>query len=120
MAPRQEREPGGVAPHLLHQLLHQDELAAPLGHAHGLAFAQERDQLHDDHVEGFRGMSERFHGRPPRAQRVLVAVEKERAGGAPSRRRRAFGGVRLAAAGGDECGRRARGRGTERVQERPA
>ena len=61
---REKREARRVAPDLLEQLLHQDELAAPLGHADGLAVAQQRHELHDEHVEAL-GRVARARASPP-------------------------------------------------------
>ena len=54
VAPGEEREARGVAPDLLQELLHQHEFPPALGHAHGLAVAQERHELHDQDVEAPR------------------------------------------------------------------
>ena len=73
---RQEREAGGVAADLLEQLLHQHELAAPLGHAHGLAVAQQGHQLHDQDLECLGRMAERLH-RGAHARHVAVVIGTE-------------------------------------------
>ena len=46
VAAGEEGEARGVPSHLLEQLLHEHELTAALGHAHGLSVAQQGHQLH--------------------------------------------------------------------------
>ena len=76
VAPREKREARGVAPHFLQQLLHQDELAAALGHAHRLAVTQQRHELDDQRLERIERVAERGHRRA-HARHVAVVVGAE-------------------------------------------
>ena len=84
MPPGEEREARRVPPDLLHQLLHQHELAPPLGHAHRLAVAQQGHELDDEHVEGLRRVPEGLH-RGAQAEDVAVVVGAEEVDHVPAR-----------------------------------
>src|SRR2546429_30823 len=68
LSPREEGEARGVAADLLEQLLHQHELAATLGHAHGLAVTQEGHELNDQHLERVGRSEERRVGKECRSR----------------------------------------------------
>ena len=76
VSPREEGEARGVAADLLEQLLHQHELAATLGHAHGLAVTLEGHELNDQHLERVGRVPERLHRRL-HARHIAVVVGPE-------------------------------------------
>ena len=57
----QEEVARGVGAHLVEQVLERDHLAGTLAHAHGLAAAEQVDELPDDDVE-LAGVAERRDG----------------------------------------------------------
>ena len=77
MPASQKREARGVAADLLEQLLHQHELAHSLRHAHGLAVAQQGDELDDQDLERLGRVAEGLHRRlHPRHVAVVVGAEQ--------------------------------------------